>query len=211
MLWVRSSPRIDDRHLTPLLREVDRGLAGGVAATDHDHGLPGADPRFQVGGRVVDARAFEPLEIVDGEPLVARAGSDDDRAGRDLAAVGEHDDLEAVLDSQAGNLARSVQPRAEPLRLDGRSRRELFAGDAVREPDVVLDARAGTRLAAGRDRVERDGVEPLGGPVHRGGQAGGTAAHHDEVEHVPRRLAEREPEVFGELARATDGAGRRWS
>ena len=27
-----------DRHLAALLREVDRGLAGGVAAADDDHG-----------------------------------------------------------------------------------------------------------------------------------------------------------------------------
>src|SRR6185312_6831142 len=69
-----------DRHLTPLLRQVDGRLAGGIGAADHDHGPAGADPRFQIRRRVVDARALEPVEIIDGEPPIARAGGDDDGA-----------------------------------------------------------------------------------------------------------------------------------
>ena len=108
--------------------------------------------------------------------------------------------MEAVLDSQARDLARRVQAGAEPLRLDRGTRRELFAGDAVREADVVLDARAGTGLSTGGDRVERHGVESFRGSVHRGREAGRTASHDDEVEHVSGRWPERESEMLGELA-----------
>ena len=97
-----------------LLRQVDRGLAGRVAAAHDDHVEAAADARFEVGRRVVHARAFEAFEVVDREPPVARARRDDHRAARDLAPVGEHDHVEAVLDAQAGDLARRVEPGAEP-------------------------------------------------------------------------------------------------
>ena len=60
-------------------------------------------------------------------------------------------------------------------------------------------------------RVERDGVEPFRRAVDRGGQPGRPAADDDEVEHVARHRAEREPEVLGELARrrVAQHAGRR--
>ena len=54
---------------------------------DDDHVSPRADPRFEVGGRVVDAGTFETLQVVDGEPTVAGAGSDDDGSAGDLTAV----------------------------------------------------------------------------------------------------------------------------
>ena len=95
--------------------------------------------------------------------------------------------MEAVLDAQAGDLARRVEPRAEPLRLDRGPRREVLARDAVREADVVLDPRAGAGLPADGDRVERHGVEPLGRAVDRGGEAGRSGADDDEVEQVARR------------------------
>ena len=73
---------------------------------------------------------------------------------------------------------------------------QLLAGDAVGEADVVLDERAGARLAAGGDRVERHRVEALGRAVDRRGQPGRPAAHDHEVERVAGRRLEREPEVL---------------
>ena len=123
-----------DRDMTSLLREVEGGLAGGVAATDHYYRLTAADPGFEIGGCVVHPGAFEPFEIIDRQTLVACAGRDDHRAGRDLAAVREHDDLEPVLHTQAHDLAWRVQAGTEALRLDRGTRRELLAGDAVGVP-----------------------------------------------------------------------------
>ena len=151
IVWVRSSRRI--AIVTPQLfwREVDRRLSGGVAAADHQHRRAGADTRLEVGGRVVDAGALEALEVLDGQALVARAGGDDHRSRRDLAAVLEDDHVEAPLGAQTHDLARGVQPRAESQRLDGRARGEVSAGDAVGEARVVLDPRARAGLAADRD------------------------------------------------------------
>ena len=58
---------------------------------------------------------------------------------------------------------------------------EVDAGDALREPEVVLDARARPGLTAGYLALDDTGVQALGGGVHRGGQPGGAGAHDHEV------------------------------
>src|SRR5439155_14522979 len=105
--------------------------------------------------------AFETLEIVDLEPSITRARRDDHRSGRDLAAVGEDDHVEALLDPQARDRARGVEMRAEAHRLERRARDEVVTRDPFRKAHVVLDARAGTGLAARGNGVERDGIEAL--------------------------------------------------
>ena len=116
--------------------------------------------------------------------------------------------MKAVLDAQPRDLARGVEPGAEAHRLDRGARDEVFTGDAVREPDVVLDARAGAGLAAGGDGVERDGRESLRGSVHRRRESGGPGADDDEVAHVARHRPVREPEMLGELADRGTGQPR---
>ena len=133
---------------------------------------PTVEPRhsrcFEFGGRVVDAGALEPLELVHRQAAVAGARRDDHGAGGDLAAIGEDHDLEAVFGLQPDDLARCVEAGAESLRLDGGPGRQVASGDAVGEPDVVLDPRAGSGLPTLGDGVEGDGVETLRGAVHRG-------------------------------------------
>ena len=70
-----------ERHVAFLLRHVDRGLSGRVAAAHDDHVEAAADACLHVGCRVVHARAFEPFEVVDCQPPVASARRDDDGAG----------------------------------------------------------------------------------------------------------------------------------
>jgi hypothetical protein len=119
--------------------------------------------------------------------------------------------MEARLAAQRDDFARRVQPRAEAHRLDGRAAGERLAGDAVRKTRVVLDPRARPRLAADRDRVERDRAQALGGAVDRSGEPGRAAADDDEVEDVPGRRLERQPEVRREISRrrAPHRVGRR--
>lgn len=67
-----------------------RGLAGGVAAADHDDLLALDEPGLDRGRGVVDARAVEPRGL--GDPVeapVAGSGRDDDGAALDGAAVVE--------------------------------------------------------------------------------------------------------------------------
>ena len=62
--------------------------------------------------------------------------------------------------------------RAELLRLHEGPLGEVAAGDAGREAEVVLDPRAGAGLPAGRDHVDAQRSQPLGGAVDGGGQSG---------------------------------------
>src|SRR5207237_7204127 len=63
-----------DGHAAGLAGQVEGGLAGRVAAADHDDVDVATRSRLEFGRRVVDARSFEPIEVVDGEALVAGAG-----------------------------------------------------------------------------------------------------------------------------------------
>ena len=76
---------------------------------------------------------------------------------------------------------------------------QLLARDAVGEPDVVLDARAGAGLTAGADGIERHRLQALRCAVDGSGQPGRAGSHHDEVEEEAGRKVEREAEVLGEL------------
>ena len=83
----------------PVLRQVERGLA---RRSCRRRPPPPAEPAqrrsLEVGGRVVHAGALEPLEVVDVEAPVPGTRGDDHRTRRDLAAVGEHHHVEALLE-----------------------------------------------------------------------------------------------------------------
>ena len=89
----------DDRDPAASLAQVDGSLPGRVAATHHHHVGVTARSRFQIGGRVVDPVAFEPLELGDVQPLVSGTRGDDDRSSGDLALVDERDDVISVLNA----------------------------------------------------------------------------------------------------------------
>ena len=81
--------------------------------------------------------------------------------------------------------AREVAPDhelcAEPDGLVERGLGQVAARDPVGEPRIVLDAHAGTGLAAGRVVLDDDGVETLGRRVDRSGDAGRPGANDNDV------------------------------
>ena len=81
------------------------------------------------------------------------AGRHQDAARPQPRAVGQRHDPHAFVDPEAGHFARHGDARAEALRLQQRVARQFGAGDAGREPEIVLDPRAGAGLPAGRQRV----------------------------------------------------------
>ena len=87
---------------------------------------------------------------------------------------------------------------AEPAGLLERSARQLVAGDARGEAEVVLDPGGRARLAAGRLALDHDRPEPLGRAVHGGCQAGGARADDHRVVLRGRRLG-RDVEQLGHL------------
>jgi hypothetical protein len=73
----------------------------------------------------------------------------------------------------------------ESLRLEGRLSRQVRAGYAGREPEVVLDPHARAGLASQRPGLGDERPQALGGAVDRGREARRSGAEHDEVEDLP--------------------------
>ena len=63
MFLLRSGPRISRFTRLACAGEVDRRLAGRVAAADQRHLGAGAEPRLHRRGPVPDAAALEPLDV----------------------------------------------------------------------------------------------------------------------------------------------------
>ena len=95
--------------------------------------------------------------------------------------------------------ARAGDDGAELLRLDRRPRRQVLPGDAGREPEVVLDPRAGAGLTADGDGVDRQRAQPLGRGVHRGRQPSRPGTDDDHVVATIRKCVDRHPELLGQL------------
>ena len=77
--------------------------------------------------------------------------------------------------------ARHEDLGAEPARLLQRAARQLVAGHARREAEVVLDPRRRAGLAAGRLALDHDRPQPLRRAVHGRGEARGPGADDDRV------------------------------
>ena len=90
--------------------------------------------------------------------------------------------------------------RAELARLADGAAGELGAADAGREAEVVLDPARRSGLAAERGALDDQRVEPLGGAVDGGGEAGGAAADDEQVDFLARRQLASDPERAQHLA-----------
>src|SRR5207248_346523 len=101
------------------------------------------------------------------ESAVARAGGDDHRATGNVGSVRQVEDEMSGFFAEAGRRARTREMRAELLRLDHGALREVGTRDARREPEIVLDTRAGAGLAADRDHLDSERPEPFGCAVDR--------------------------------------------
>ncbi len=77
---------------------------------------------------------------------------------------------------------------AEAARLVQRAPGEVGAAESAGEAEVVLDPRALPGLPAGRVALDHQRLQPLGGSVDRGGQAGRAAADDDQVVEGQLRL-----------------------
>ena len=161
-----------------------RRLPGGVAAAHDGDRVSTAGLGLHLGGRVVDADALELGQPVQGQPVVARPGGDDDRLRGDRVTIVEPDPVQAGLRRQRHRPGSLLDPDAELLGLQRRPRRQLLPGQARGETEQVLDPRRGSRLAAQRGVLGQDRRHPLGRAVHGGRQSAGTGAHHQQIAHA---------------------------
>ena len=155
-----------DRHRRGEPGEVDRGLAGGVAAAD-DHDvlalhLAGGGHR----AAVVDAQADQRLDAARRRacgrrrrwrPRPPGRGRRRRRCGRTCGSP-------SSPGVERGDLPAGEEPGAEPDRLVAGALGQPHAGDAAREAEVVADHRAGAGLAADRLRPR---ARPSTGPRMR--------------------------------------------
>ena len=100
---------------------------------------------------------------------------------------------------RAGDRRGDGQARAELVGLHDGALRQLAAGDAGGEAEVVLDAHAAAGLAPGRRALQHHRAQPFGGAVDRRGQPRRPGPDDDQVVH---RLLQRpaEAECFRQLA-----------
>src|SRR6185437_3566464 len=171
---LRARAAAQDRHRPGVVREVQGGLAGGVARADDLHVVAVAGRRLAAGRAVGDALAGELVAALDVEPAPGDAARQDDRARpQDVAAVEVHlaggrvDARDRPGDQYLG---------AEPAGLLERSAGELVARDARGEAEIVLDPRRRARLPARRLALDHDRAQALGRAVHGRGQPGRAGA-----------------------------------
>ncbi len=162
-------------------------LARGVASAQHQHLLPEVMPGLGQGGAIVQAGPGQALLPRHLQALGGHAGGDQQRVAGEFRAVAQLHEAVRVLAPHRGRIrAQDLHPEA--LRLAGGAAGQVRAAQAPGETQVVLDHRAGARLAAGGLALHQHRAQPLGGGVHRRGQARGTAAHdHQVVERAGRR------------------------
>ena len=176
-------------------REVHRRLTRGVPGAD-DVDVEAVRVRcLASGGAVEDALSRKTVEAGNLQLPPGDTARDDDRAGPEhVPSVEVHmaccsvDPVDRAGDEDLG---------AQSPRLVERLAREVVAGDAGREAEVVLDAGRGAGLAAGRLALDGDDPKSLRGAVDRRGEPGRAGPDDDDVVLGVLRLG-REVEEFGD-------------
>ena len=200
---------MQEGHEGPAPRQPDRRLGGRVAAADHRDARGAAALGLGRPGRVEDADALVVLEALDREAAVLGAGRQHDRAGRDLVPVAGADDVAIGAGLERDGLVGSRGAAAELPGLGDGAAGELRPADPGREAEVVLDPPGRAGLAAEHRALEHQRLEPLRGPVHRGSEAGGPAAHDQQVDLLLLSPARGRSRGLGRSRRWRDCEGRR--
>ena len=172
---------IEDRHMRRA-GEMERGLPGGVRAADDEGFLTVEEGGVARRGRAVpDAASGEAVGAHGIQPAIRDTRGEQHRVGGDGRTVGEPNDARASDDVDADSFLRGQELGAEAAGLCRRAAREVGSGEAGRETEVVLDARAHAGLAAERLSLDDDRSQPFRCAVDGGGEPGGAGADDDEV------------------------------
>ena len=180
--------------------QPDGGLRGRVAAADDADPLGAAEVGLGRAGGVEDADPLVAVEVVDRQAAVFGAGREQHRAGDDLVAFVERDDVAPVARLQRAGAVRGRRAGAELARLGDRPAGQLGAADPGREAEVVLDPPRGARLAAEHGALDEQRVEALRGAVDGGAEPGRAAADDEQVDLLPLRQLEPDAQRPRELA-----------
>ena len=199
-------PRTSRRHPAGRAAEEHRRLTSGIAAADDDGLGAFAEARLELGRGVVDAGALELGQPVDGQPPVLHPAGDDHRLGpQALAAVERRAEAALLEPFELGDPARHGEAGAELHRLDLAAPDQVAAGDAGREPHIVLDPAGGSSLTANCDVFTDQGAQTFGTGIDRGRDARGAAADDQDVDLLVLAEFEIETEQPRDLLRRRVG------
>ena len=106
---------MEQRHQRAAAREPDRGLAGGVGASDDGDARGAAEAGLGRASRVERAQPFEVRQPLDGKASVLRAGCEENRACGDLVTFLEPDEVASIARLERHGADR-VAVRASNLR-----------------------------------------------------------------------------------------------
>ena len=155
---------VEQSHERAAACEPDSRLSRGVAAADDRDPRSTASFRLRRAGRVEHADSLEVGEILEREPPIVGAGREHDGAARHLVALLQPDDMVSVARLERDRAIRSSGPGAELARLADRATRQLVAGDAGREAEIVLDPPRGSRLSAEGGALDEQRLQALRAP-----------------------------------------------
>ena len=168
-------------HMLGVLGQIDGRLTGRIAAADHRHFRPLAQPGLHRRGAEIDAAPLEPLGVVQRQAAVSGAGGDDHRARPHHVVVPHIDHIGTLGAVQPQGRPGGGQRGAELLGLHEGALGQVAAGDAGGKAQVVLDLGTGAGLAARCDGIHGHDVQPFGGGIDRRRQPGRPGADHQHV------------------------------
>jgi hypothetical protein len=116
----------------------------------------------------------------------------------DATAVGETDDACRAARLHGVHLSGADHLGAELERLAAGALRQLSAGDAVGEAEVVLDARALAGLPTGRCAFDQYGAQALGRGIDGSTQPGRPSANDDDVVELGSGIRSK-PDMGGDV------------
>src|SRR5262249_45634925 len=156
----------DDRHGAGVGREVQRRLPGGVRSTDKHYVLVAVGGGKRRGRPVGDPATDQLVNAGRIETSVGDAGCAHSASRPYVAAAAEANlDAAVWLRFSLIDVNTDEDLRAESQRLLLDAGGQLGATDALRETGVVLDPRAGARLATWRDAFDNYRAQPFRGGV----------------------------------------------
>ena len=188
--------------------QPDRRLRGRVAAADDADPLAAAELPLGRAGGVEDADPLVVVEVVDRQAPVFGAGREQHRAGDDLVAFLEPDQVALLARLERLGAVGRRRAGAELARLGDRAAGQLAAADPGREAEVVLDPPRGAGLAAEHGALDHQRVEALGGAVDGGAEPGRAAAEDQQVDLLALAQLQPDPQRRARARRCSGCAAR---
>src|ERR1700679_2032777 len=161
--------------------EVQGGLSGGVAATDHEDILATAQLCLAGAGAVKDTRAAQPFFVPEVETAVLNTGGTDCGVHHKAGAIRQVADRLTGHELGTHPLMQQKDFCSKAVGLITGTFREVRAADALRESQVILDPGTGPRLSAYGVALDQQGFKSLGCAVNCSTEPGGPTAQDGQI------------------------------